>query len=315
VRCVRVTVMAGIAMAVLVGRCENAAAGPGGYTSGAGDETGVSAEAGNAGAAGSSGGHGQRPAARGGASGPAPTCSGTRYGGPGSGAIGSAGQVATGSGEVSYEPVNSPSYAEALDRNSGHAAGAGSWSTKWCGGNGNYFGGNVWVPNGAPRRPAVDPAQLARDARDRVPLPAPGIGMNPAPSQDQLVQLATWLWIDGAQWHPVTASASADGVSSTVTATPARVVWNMGDGASVTCAGPGSAYDPAHPDATPPCSYTYKRSSAGQPGSAFKVTATTVWQVTWVASGAAGGGDLGTVQRTSAPVTVRVAEAQAINNG
>ena len=97
-------------------------------------------------------------------------------------------------------------------------------------------------------------------------------------------------------------------------AEPERVVWNMGDGQQVTCTGPGTAYDSTrdyfgqHPD----CGYVYRRSSAGYPGDVVSVTATINFHVTWSASGAPGGGDLGTVSRTSAPVAVRVNEIQTV---
>lgn len=43
------------------------------------------------------------------------------------------------------------------------------------------------------------------------------------------------------------------------------------------------------------------------------MTATVHWHVTWTAEGAPGGGDLGTIERRSAPVMVPVAEIQAVN--
>ena len=92
----------------------------------------------------------------------------------------------------------------------------------------------------------------------------------------------------------------------------------MGDGQSVTCAGPGTPYDPSQPDAQPSCAFTYQRSSAGQPGGAFIITVTESWQVGWAATGvpagAPAGGALGAVTRTS-QVAARVAESQAINTG
>src|SRR5437588_771114 len=72
--------------------------------------------------------------------------------------------------------------------------------------------------------------------------PPPTVNLNPAATQDQLVELPTWLWIDPNQWRPVSATATAGPVSSTVTATPKHVVWKMGDGFSVICNGPGTPY-------------------------------------------------------------------------
>jgi hypothetical protein len=92
----------------------------------------------------------------------------------------------------------------------------------------------------------------------------------------------------------------------------------MGDGESVTCDGPGVPYDRSKPDADQPdpCRFTYRHSSAGQPGGTFTVTATVSWHATWTATGVAEGqptaGDLGVVTRTSS-IQVRVAEAEATN--
>lgn len=138
--------------------------------------------------------------------------------------------------------------------------------------------------------------------------------MSPSPDIPQLVNLTSFLWVPAEQWQPVTASASAGGVTSTVTATPMRVIWDMGQGDSVPCDGPGVPYQPGVPDDRQPsnCHYTYRRSSAGQPGQAYTITATIEWETTWTVSGAAGGGDLGTVSRSSS-TPIQVAEIQTIN--
>jgi hypothetical protein len=99
-----------------------------------------------------------------------------------------------------------------------------------------------------------------------------------------------------------------------VVAEPESVVWSMGDGHEVTCNGPGTAYDPAQDyfSQQPDCGYIYRRSSAGYPNETVFVTATINYRVTWTAVGAPGGGDLGTVSRISAPVSVRVNEIQTV---
>ena len=88
----------------------------------------------------------------------------------------------------------------------------------------------------------------------------------------------------------------------------------MGNGDVVSCAGPGTPYDPAvgADDQQSDCTYTYRRSSAGQPGGAFTMRVTTTWAVSWTVAGAPGGGSLGTAQRTTTSA-VRVAEIQAVN--
>jgi hypothetical protein len=89
----------------------------------------------------------------------------------------------------------------------------------------------------------------------------------------------------------------------------------MGDGGSVTCNGPGTPYDPHAADTSQrsDCTYSYGRSSVGQPGGTFAVTATAYFHATWAATGAPGGGDLGVVAGPPARAPVRVAEAEALN--
>ena len=160
--------------------------------------------------------------------------------------------------------------------------------------------------------PVVDPQVLAAQARNTLALPTPDIRLNPAPPQDQLVHLATWMWL--ANWAPASSQAAVPGVTVTVTAQPDRVIWDMGNGDQVVCAGPGTPYDAnkaeeaQHSD----CTYTYRRSSAGRPNESYVITATVEWSAAWSVAGAPGGGSLPGLRRSSS-VSVRVAEIQAIN--
>ena len=239
---------------------------------------------------------------------------------------GSAAPVSTSSGGVApvctYTPLSAQDSGFA-DQNAAEGwgppkgTGPGAWYRKVCvvDAAGNTSGTVVWL---AQPPPAVDPAALARQALDYNRLPLPGVEMSPPASRDQLVNLETWLWVDPSAFQPVSASAAAGGVAVTTTAAPEQVTWDMGNGDRVTCAGPGTPYDSSKPAAEQQtsCSYTYRTSSAGQPGDAFRVTATVSWNVTWTATGVAAGqpaaGNLGVVTRSST-VTVRVAEAEATN--
>ena len=153
----------------------------------------------------------------------------------------------------------------------------------------------------------VAPVVVAEQAARQLGLGSPTIEMAPPDSAPQLVGVASWLWIDPAAWRTLSASASAGPVTTTATATPTKVVWDMGNGDSVTCEGPGTPYSAADPNATTACSYTWPG-----PGS-FNVTATVYWSVTWTATGAAGGGNLGLQPGPAAEVPVTVTESQAIN--
>lgn len=185
----------------------------------------------------------------------------------------------------------------------------GAWFQKICfDDNGMSSGSTVWV------RDRVDPEALARQALERVPLPPPRVRMNPSAGAGAVTNVETWLWIDPGQWQPVSASASAGGVTVTTTATPERVVFDMGSGDKVTCAGPGTPYDPTRRAAeqTTSCAYTYRRSSAHQPDGRYVVSATVFYRVRWSASGIAAGGALAPISQTES-VPLRVAEIQALN--
>lgn len=167
----------------------------------------------------------------------------------------------------------------------------------------------VWVTGAVPVAGVVQvaPVVVAEQAAKTLGLSSPVIEMAPPDGSSQLVGVATWLWVNPASWHPLTATATAGAVSTTATATPTRVVWTMGDGASVTCDGPGEPYDASTPDATTDCSYVWV--TAGT----YRVTATIDWSVTWAAAGAAGGGTLGAEAGPAGAVTVTVVQSEAIN--
>lgn len=183
----------------------------------------------------------------------------------------------------------------------------GVWEAPTCYGIGTWSA--IWVPSEPTHsaQGAPSPALLAQEAMNRLGLGVPRIEMAPPDGSSQLVGVASWLWVDPGEWRARTASASAGPVTSTATARPSKVVWDMGDGDSVTCGGPGTPYSAADPDASTDCSYTWPA-----PGS-FTVTATVYWAVTWTATGAAGGGNLGVQAGLPAQVQVAVTESQAIN--
>lgn len=167
----------------------------------------------------------------------------------------------------------------------------------------------VWVTGAQPAVVAaqLSPAVVAEQAVRRLGLASPVIAMAPPAGDAQLVGVATWLWIDPGAWRTLSASAAAGPVTTTATATPTKVLWDLGDGDTVTCDGPGTPYDPSTPNATTDCSYTWP-----DPGS-FTVTATVYWSVTWTATGATGGGNLGVQAGPPDDVAVTVTESQAIN--
>jgi hypothetical protein len=192
----------------------------------------------------------------------------------------------------------------------------------------------VWFPdaappvNGTPLPPAAvaaSPVVLARQAFGRLPLPVPRVHHSPDATGGRpqtVVGVQTWLWVDPATFAALTQTVSVGPVWATVTARPVSTVWSTGspDAAPATCPGPGVAYDPrrAPGGQSTYCSTVYLRSSAGQPQTGpsdndrfFTGSATTIWRVSWVGSGGAGG-QLPDLQRTSS-FPIAVAELQAVN--
>lgn len=151
--------------------------------------------------------------------------------------------------------------------------------------------------------------RAAELAIEQLELPDPVIALNPPGAQ--LVGLPTWLRIEDP-WEPRTTAATVSGVTSTVTATPISVTWEPGDGARLTCGGPGTAFDPGRPASTQrtDCTHTYVWPSRKRTGGAYALSATVTYDVRWRATNGAGG-QLGSVTRTgTAAVVVQEAQAQ-----
>ncbi len=192
----------------------------------------------------------------------------------------------------------------------------GAWYLWRCSGDGfrdSLYRPPVWIPDGeqAPGAEGPSPAELAAQARERLRLPDPTVAASPV--GDQLVNLPTWLWLDG-DWAPIEATASVPGVSVTARAVPESVTWVMGDGSEVVCQGPGTPYAPRVDAASPSpdCGHTYRLSSAGEPGEVFMASVTVSWTVTW--SGAGDGGTFPDLT-TTGEAAFRVAESQALVTG
>ena len=166
----------------------------------------------------------------------------------------------------------------------------------------------------APAAPSGEGAlseAVVRQAMAQLQLPKPVVRMSPDAGAAQVVRFPTWLWVDASGWRPVSKTVQVPGASLTATATPQRVAWSMGDGGSVTCAGPGTPYSSSYPagSSSPDCGYIYQRSSARQPDETFMVKATVVWDVVW--QGAGKSGTVPGMEMTS-QVPVRVSEVQSV---
>jgi hypothetical protein len=171
-----------------------------------------------------------------------------------------------------------------------------------------------WLKNPPPSAGGgVDVAALAQTAVKNMALVGPAIGIAPRVGGKSAVGLPVWLWdnVTPTTWGPNTATAAAGGVTVTATGSATQIVWSMGDGSSVTCAGPGTAYQPSFGDQAPACGHIYTVTSAAQPGGAYAINATATWVVNWTATT----GQQGTITVTRQSATTAViGELQVLNN-
>lgn len=119
--------------------------------------------------------------------------------------------------------------------------------------------------------PTPDPPSPA-EIWDSVPVPDPSVSVNPA--GEGVTGLETWLWLDGTTDLEV-GPLTLDGWSVTATATVERIVWDTGDGNSVSSTRPGSEADPA-------ATYTYETKSGAEP---YTLSVTTHWHGTATITG------------------------------
>ncbi len=190
-----------------------------------------------------------------------------------------------------------------------------SWDAITCPGT-QPFGG-VTLVNNATGAPAVTPQQLAQIAIGELIIPVLQPQTAPPRGRDGLVGLPEWFWIPPAEWGPISRTVTAGPVWARATAVPVRIVFNPGGGrAGTSCHGPGTAYQPSLPLSAQHtgCSYTYDQPSAGQPGHAYAVTVTVLWNVFWVGSGNTGA-PVANGRPVSTPLTLPVAAGEALVTG
>jgi hypothetical protein len=101
------------------------------------------------------------------------------------------------------------------------------------------------------------------------------------------VGLPVWMWTNetAQSWGPIEASASDRGLTVYVIAEVARAEWAMGDGETVTCREPGTAYSTSYGvgRSSPDCGHRYD-----QTGDPYDVTASSFWVADWEGGGQSG---------------------------
>ena len=148
--------------------------------------------------------------------------------------------------------------------------------------------GAYWVDVGITIDDVID------DATDRArrQIPVPTLDISPPPQAGGVVNLGLWLAI--APVPPITVRAEAGGLWAEVTANLARTTWDMGNGDTVTCEGPGEPITDIDDPGQGPCGYTYRRSSPDDAPYQLGLSAT--WTISYRSS--AGGGTRPPLDRT-----------------
>jgi hypothetical protein len=159
------------------------------------------------------------------------------------------------------------------------------------------------------------PGGVAQLAIEQMDLQAIDIGITPEPGSDSigLVGMPVWMWVANPNSHtvgPISASASAGGITVTATARAQKITWDMGDGSSVPCTVPGTPYKASYGNRkSPDCGHVYQLSSARQSGAKYTVQAVSDWVVTWQGAGQTGTIRLNGLTRTT---EIAVGEAQVL---
>jgi hypothetical protein len=175
-----------------------------------------------------------------------------------------------------------------------------------------------WAANPPPGSGSgPSPRDVAEVAIKQMHLAAIDIGIAPRPGRGSvgLVGMPVWMWAenpDGHTYGPISATASAGGITITATAKVRQITWDMGDGSEVICTTAGTPYRPSYGrEQSPDCGHIYRKSSANQPGESYTVTATSDWVVTWSGAGQVGTIRVGGLTRST---RIQIGEAQVLVN-
>ena len=201
------------------------------------------------------------------------------------------------------------------------------WVVVWCT---DATGFTAWL-DGFQIGDAPEPGPLLENARRRLVIPLPVAHFNPDPDTGatQVVGVETWLWVDPADTADQTVTACVPEAAPqyacvTIRAEFRDTGFDMGDGSpELYCAGPGRPYDLGRSYQEQAdlehCGHVFTDADPG--GSTYPAVATTFWHVTWTCAydadlvggreASCGGGDLGVIGRSQAPVPLDVLDLQA----
>ena len=194
----------------------------------------------------------------------------------------------------------------------GHDPADGAVYSAYCPDNPNMI--SQWFAQPPDGGAAIDPEVLAREAVRKMRLLGPDIA-SPRAGGTYTVGVPVWMWVNqgATTYGPQSASASAGGVAVTATAKVSQIVWQMGDGVTVACHGPGTVYQAsAGMSESPTCGYVYAKTSAAASGGKYRLTATSTWTINWAVT-AGGGGQTGQLTQTQqSQIQVAIGEVQVV---
>lgn len=192
-------------------------------------------------------------------------------------------------------PASLPSYLRSFSP-------TGRWYSVMC-------DGDFWVvPEGGP---SVTVAGLLQEAIDQLDPPEPQLAVVPAGLH--YTQIDSWLAIDPAYWFRREATVSAGRIWVTGRADPYQAQWDMGDGTTVTCDGPGQVWRRGLVGTDPDCGHVYRRSSAGAPNDSFQLSATVSFEVSALTNAPGSYGPFPDLERVAID-SIQVGEIQAVND-
>lgn len=141
-----------------------------------------------------------------------------------------------------------------------------------CGEGGRNYDTWVFVPDAD-----TEARDLARDYVERVLAPEVAIGTSP--SENLLVGLPTWFWLDGWDGATRTTTVAAPwGDALDLHLTVDQITWDYGDGSPTHTGGPGQAY-PVESDIRH--TYTHASTTRTEPDAAYPLSAQLTIGVTY----------------------------------
>lgn len=200
-------------------------------------------------------------------------------------------------GDGTVKPVVDPLTKEEREALSAACRGVEVFDPAACRAAANPGGGGV----------SATPEMALTIAKAKLELDKPTMGTAPCTGQGCVGRVGVPVWLWTQEWQSKSVTATAGPHSITLTATPSKVVWSLGDGQSVTCTSAGTKYEKSMGWASSPdcgLSHGYKRMGH------YTMTATMTWDVSW--SGSLTGSETMT---TSSSSPVRIGEIQVVVEG